>query len=290
MQEARLSVALVTRNRAASLERTLQSLRIQSVQPWEVVVSDDSDQEKTDAVRQIVATYQCQYIRGPRRGLYANRNHAALFCQGTHIRTMDDDHEFPSGHFEACLKALQTDPESVWIIGEYFSDQPERRLPPECPGQLHPRGFSVAPADPDACWAIADGATIYPRTVFDQGLRFDEGFPFGAPYLEFGSRLHWLGYRIRQLDTTYVIHHYEPSKRSFSNPENEMASQFFAVLCHSYIYQPRLKNKLLSASQIALEILRRGRVALRAFRTALIQYRQQVRLCASLAKKSFSSP
>ena len=48
MQEARLSVALVTRNRAASLERTLQSLRSQSVEPWEVVVSDDSDEEKTD--------------------------------------------------------------------------------------------------------------------------------------------------------------------------------------------------------------------------------------------------
>ena len=46
---------------------------------------------------------------------------------------MDDDHEFPSGHFEECLKALQIDPESIWIIGEYFSDQPEKSCPPNVP-------------------------------------------------------------------------------------------------------------------------------------------------------------
>ena len=275
MQETRLSIALVTRNRPSSLERTLKSLRGQSVQPMEVVVSDDSDPDKTSAVTQVAAAYQCQYILGPHRGLYANRNHAALACRGTHIRTMDDDHEFPAEHIAECLAAIDRDPRAVWIIGEYLPSQMPKEPTPECPGQLHPRGFSVLPPNPDDCWAIADGATIYPREIFDRGLRFAQSFPFGAPYLEFGSRLHFLGYRIRQLPPTYVIHYYEAGKRSLADPEGEMAAEFFAMLCHSFIYQPTPKNKLLTLSQIGLMTLRRNGAAIRALRSALPEYRKQ---------------
>jgi glycosyltransferase involved in cell wall biosynthesis len=214
MQETRLSVALVTRNRPSSLERTLQSLRNQTVQPWEVIISDDSDSDQAAEVRGIAVAYQSRYILGPHRGLYANRNHVALACNGTHIRSMDDDHEFPTGHMSECIAAIDRDRTTVWIIGEFLPDQRRQSSCPECPGQLHPRGFSVAPLNPDACWAISDGASIYPREIFDRGLRLAEGIRFGAAYLEFGSRLQFLGYRIRQLRSTYVLHHYEASKRS----------------------------------------------------------------------------
>src|SRR5437868_4802839 len=264
MQETRLSVALVTRNRPSSLERALKSLRSQDIQPWEVIISDDSDVGYTADVRRMVTNYGCEYIPGPRRGLYANRNHVVRFCRGTHIRTMDDDHEFPAGHMAECLAAISRDPEAVWIIGEFLPNQEYRDEPPECPGQLHPRGFSVPPPNPDDCWAIADGATIYPRKVFDSGLRFAESFKFGAPYLEFGSRLHFLGYRIRQITSTYVVHHYDPENRSLADPEEELAAEFFAMLCHSLIYQPSLKNKALTVSQIGLMMVRRGKSATHA--------------------------
>jgi glycosyltransferase involved in cell wall biosynthesis len=275
MQETRLSVALVTRNRPWSLARTLVSLRKQSTQPWEVIISDDSDASQATEVQQIAAAYQCHYINGPRRGLYANRNHVAIACQGSHIRSMDDDHEFPEGHIAECLAAITRDADAVWIIGEFLPDRISEPAVPECPGQLHPRGFSVGPPNPDRSWALADGATIYPRNIFDRGLRFAETFQFGAPYLEFGSRLHFLGYRIRLLRSTYVVHHYEASKRSLADPEVELASEFFAMLCHSFIYQPSLKNKLLSVLQIGWMTLRRGAMALRALRKTLPEYRRQ---------------
>ena len=287
MQETRLSVALVTRNRPVSLKRTLDSLRQQSAQPWEVIISDDSDDDQTAAVAGIAATYGYRHIRGPRRGLYANRNHVAMACQGTHVRTMDDDHEFPPGHFEECVKAVAADRSAIWIIGEYLAEQSNRAVPPECPGQLHPRGFSMAPPNPDDCWALADGATIYPRAVFDAGHRFSEAFPFGAAYLEFGSRLHWLGYRIRQLATTYVIHHYEASNRSFADPQSEMAAEFFAMFCHSFLYQPSLRNKLLSVSQVTWQRLQHGPVARRSLQFALEQYRVHARI---YARRSMNQP
>src|SRR4051794_2314477 len=97
--EATISVALVTRNRPAGLKRVLSSLRSQEPQPFEVVVSDDSTEEEWRTANQGIASqFGCRYQAGPCRGLYANRNLAARACRGTHIRSMDDDQEFPPHH------------------------------------------------------------------------------------------------------------------------------------------------------------------------------------------------
>src|SRR5262249_44300614 len=133
-----LSVALVTRNRPDSLRRTLTSLRGQGTQPFEVVISDDSDDGRAVETEALAREFGNRYVRGPRGGLYSNGNHAAAACTGTHIRTMDDDHEFPAGHVGQCLDAVARDPTSVWVIGEYFPGQVPNG-PPPCPGQLTPR-------------------------------------------------------------------------------------------------------------------------------------------------------
>lgn len=239
----RISVALVTRNRPESLDRCLASLRAQDVQPWEVVVSDDST---SDAVRvsEIARRWGCRYVPGPRRGLYANRNHAALACTGSHIRSMDDDHEFPPGHFARCEKAVAEDPESVWVIGEYAESEEVKPPPHPCPPELHPRGFAVRPPDCQHCWAIADGSTIYPRAIFEAGARFVEAFNFGYNFQEFGSYLHAMGYRMRHLDDTYVLHH--NTSRSIDDPRGMEASRLFAIACHSFVYQPTVRNVALT--------------------------------------------
>src|SRR6516165_5790031 len=113
-----LSVALVTRNRPGSLERAIASLRAQDEQPFEVVISDDSDDEFVSEIEAIAQKFGCRYVRGLRRGLYANRNFAALNCAGTHIRTMDDGHILPNGHLEQCLAAVREDPAAIWTTGE----------------------------------------------------------------------------------------------------------------------------------------------------------------------------
>ena len=268
--EPRISVALATRNRPESLRRTLRSLVRQDVQPWEVVVSDDSDDAPAAEVRKAVEEFGFRYLRGPRQGLYANRNHAALACTGTHIRTMDDDHEFPPGHFRICLETVRTHPAKVWIIGETYPDPRDTRKQ-SCPGQLHPRGFAFLPPDADNCWAISDGATIYPIGIFQRGIRFAEYYRFGASYLEFGSRLYWLGYRIGFLPSTAVIHHYDVKTRSYQDKELDRSSRLFAALCHSFLYQPTLRNKLLCCLQIVQDVaLRKG---YRSWRSASSAYR-----------------
>jgi glycosyltransferase involved in cell wall biosynthesis len=267
-----MSVALVTRNRPESLERTLSSLRDQDVQPFEVVVSDDSDPVSTGAIRELAERFDCSYIDGPRRGLYANRNRAALACAGSHVRTMDDDHEFPEGHVRTCLEAVTGDPAAIWIMGERLPGQSEADGL-RCPPQLHPRGFSVTPRGSGPLWAISDGAAIYPRAVFDRGLRYTEEFAFGASYLEWGSRLRWLGYRIRHLDSTYVTHHYDPATRSYDESGIDLASRFFAMFAHSLLYQPTIRNRLLCTVEVTRQVFVGGPVARQAARSGWRVYR-----------------
>jgi glycosyltransferase involved in cell wall biosynthesis len=277
MDDVSISVAVVTRNRPESLQRTLRSLRSQDAQPFEVLVSDDSEPALARATREVAVAHGCRYLSGPQRGLYANRNAAALACRGTHVRTMDDDHEFPAGHMSACLRAVRARREVVWIIGECLPGDEAGEQPWVCPPQLHPRGFSVTPPNGSRTWAISDGAAIYPREIFTRGLRFFEGFPFGASYLEWGSRLHWLGYEIRHLHGTYVIHHFDPDTRSIKDVRGESAAALFAGLCHSFIYQPTLRNRLLTITQFAVTGVRFGTPGVHAGIDALRAFRQQRR-------------
>lgn len=281
--KTQLSIALVTRNRPESLERALRSLWAQEVQPHEVVVSDDSDDEHARQVEQIVSTYGYYYSRGPRRGLYANRNHAALTCTGTHIHTMDDDHELPPHHVQVCLNAVRCDTEAVYVIGEHYPGEGDHRLPPLHPGQLHPKGYATTPQNAVQCWAIADGSTIFPQVVFAQGIRYAEFFKFGSAFYEFGSRLHWLGYRIKFVRETYVIHHSQEFQQSgqtvwSTSKEMAQASRYFAMLCHSFIYQPTWVNKSQTLAQIVQELLKTFLRSAPALLHALTAYKQQRRM------------
>lgn len=268
----KISVALVTRNRPESLRRTLASLRAQGTQPYELIVSDDSDEKYVNDVRRIVLASGGKYISGPRQGLYANRNRAAMECSGTHVRTMDDDHEFPPGHLKACMRAIEHDPKAVWIIGETLPNRPIPPGGPFCPGEISHTWASVTPRDPDDCSAISDGAALYPRKIFDDGHRFYEGFRFGATYLEFGDRINAIGFRIRFLRDTYVIHHFDLQNRSYMNVEWDIASRGFAAFCHCFLYKPSLNKKILCILYGLRNAIPMGSVGFRALRAGYLAY------------------
>jgi glycosyltransferase involved in cell wall biosynthesis len=203
-----LSIALLTRNRPASLERCVASVRSQSVQPDEIVISDDSEGSDRAAVQAIAQRWDCRYIPGPQRGLYANRNHTALACTSTHIRTMDDDHCLPPGHLEQCWQAIHRDPAAIWTTGERGYVDGEFYCHSDRANQLCPSGVGMRITNPDDNWGIADGSTIYPRTVFDRGLRMVDDFnSYGESFLEFGAYLYRHGFKSRCIPAAYVEHY-----------------------------------------------------------------------------------
>jgi glycosyltransferase involved in cell wall biosynthesis len=203
----RVSIALVTRNRPQWLDRCLESWRNQSPQPYEIVISDDSDAELEPVNQALARKYSARWIRGPKRGLYANRNCAALACTGTHIMSADDDHTHPLGFVAAVQELLISAPQRVWIFSEKNPAFPEAPL--VCPAELRIDGTYGPPQDPSDCAAIACGSSIYPRRVFDIGLRYDETYPFGNIWYLWGHVLRRAGFRISCSYQTFVWHHVE---------------------------------------------------------------------------------
>ncbi|EDY19612.1 glycosyl transferase family 2 [Chthoniobacter flavus Ellin428] len=241
----RLSIALVTRNRPANLRRCLASLRAQEAQPFEIIVSDDSDDPS--AAVAIAKEFGANHVVGPRRGLYANRNVAALACHGSHIRTMDDDHTLPQGHLRACLEAVERQPNALWTCGEQsFIDEKPNTFTAQA-AQLHPSGVASAIADPDDNWAIADGATIYPREVFDRGFRYVEEFGYGSSYLEFGALLYARGWPSRCVPGAFVEHHDEAAAQNRRAP----LSCLYASLCYNLYFRPNLLRTVRYAARHA---------------------------------------
>lgn len=198
-----ISIALVTCNLPHYLSRCLESIRSQSIQPYEIVVSDDSNPKIAPQTEAVAHKWNCKYIHGPRRGLQANLNNAALACQGSHVRIVNDDHIFPENHFKVIYDTVKSDPESIWILGEYY-EYPNPKSHLHLPGEVQPRGFHKPITNFDDCFAISGGSAIIPRRVFDKHS-FLEAFGYVCD-LEFGPRLNALGYRIRYCPETYVIH------------------------------------------------------------------------------------
>ena len=268
-----ISIAIVTRNRPNSLRRTLNSLQEQSCKPYEIVVSDDStDQTNQILNKEVSLEYGARYIKGPSRGLYANRNFAALACSGTHIRTMDDDHEFPADHFKIVREWVEKYPNDVLVIGEVSPDSSSLEKPYPIPGQLHPRGFSIAPKNLDQYFGISCGGTIYPRKIFDLGYRCCEEFLFGSAYLEFGCLLKAKGQKIRPISNTFLIHQCESSDLRLD--DIVIPSILFSIICHSWYYQPSFKNKSLSLLQMFIFLLKRRK-----------KFYNELSQCFYLAKK-----
>ncbi|WP_204103348.1 MULTISPECIES: glycosyltransferase family 2 protein [Spirulina sp. CCY15215] len=234
--EIRLSIALLTRNRPDSLNRCLQSLRSQNRQPFEVVISDDSDPQWTNAIKEVADRWDCRYIKGSQRGLYANRNHAALACHGTHIRTMDDDHILPPGHLQQCLDAIAIDPQAIWTTGELGFIDGKFYKKVAVANQLSASGTGIGITNPDNNWGIADGSTIYPRLIYDRGFRAIEEYNYGESYLEFGAYLYMNGFHSRCISGAY-IEHYAESETITRRPVSMYESRLYSSICYNLYLQ-----------------------------------------------------
>jgi glycosyltransferase involved in cell wall biosynthesis len=256
ISEIKLSIAIVTRNRPDSLCATIESLTSQSIQPYEIVISDDSNKIGLIAKNKDIAErFGCRYFKGPQKGLYANRNFVARKCSGTHFRTMDDDHFFPEDHLKKCIEAIQLEPNTIWTIGEFYPTDKNMTLPPPIPGQLHPRGFSIIPINMDEYFGISCGGTIYPISVVNDKIFNCEIYRFGSTFLEYGARLKNNGYRIKFLPDTYFIHNDAQTTASEISKGKLSESRLFSMLCFSFKHQKTLSNQIQTLLQITYDVI-----------------------------------
>jgi glycosyltransferase involved in cell wall biosynthesis len=92
----RSSVVVCTRNRAASLLRTVRSV-LQSAGDFELLVIDQSDDSTAEAVLAVLDDSRLRYVRSGRCGKGAALNDGLRLATGDVVVCTDDDCEVPAG-------------------------------------------------------------------------------------------------------------------------------------------------------------------------------------------------
>jgi glycosyltransferase involved in cell wall biosynthesis len=115
-----VSVLVTTYNHARYVEEALESLRRQTSQDFEVIITDDAS---TDGSADVIAAwlartgYPAQFIRNPNnRGICANRNAALARASGPFVCSLSGDDCYEPDRIERQLACFLAQPESVAAV------------------------------------------------------------------------------------------------------------------------------------------------------------------------------
>ncbi len=158
-----VSIAVPTFNRAATLERTLETALGQTHQALEVIVSDQASSDGTEALcrRLAAADPRLRYLRQPTNagGSTANINLLAAELRGPYAMLLADDDWLAPDYVERCLALLRARPELAVAYGRARYFDGDRQV---SAGLRHDH-LQDAPAA-----RVAD----YFRTVDDNGVMY----------------------------------------------------------------------------------------------------------------------
>src|SRR5829696_1376865 len=151
-RQARISVAIATRDRPQALARCLESLRANRVQPAEVVVADQSSGAET---RSVVAAAGVRWVAGGDDGLAGGQNAAFRHATMPLIAVLDDDCVADAGWIEELERAFSADPELALLGGRVLAlpGAGERRFAVASRTSTQRRAFSR----PSVPWRVGSG-------------------------------------------------------------------------------------------------------------------------------------
>jgi glycosyltransferase involved in cell wall biosynthesis len=115
-----ITVAVCTRNRARSLDRTLRSIATDGAPvgvEWEILVVDNGSTDETASVVQALGSeWKCLRMVGePEAGLSRARNRAVSEARGRYIVWTDDDVLVTPGRLAAYRSAFEEYPEHTFF-------------------------------------------------------------------------------------------------------------------------------------------------------------------------------
>jgi len=134
-----LSVIIPTYNRAQCIGRALESVRIQKLHDWEIVIGDDASTDRTIA-EALKLMPEAKVARlSHNQGAAAARNAAMKLATGEFMAFLDSDDEWLPGKLERQLAYLQEHPEcAVCGTGHFLETKQGERM--EFPGN-NPRDW-----------------------------------------------------------------------------------------------------------------------------------------------------
>lgn len=186
-----LTVCICTRDRPRALRAALGSVREQAPAA-PIVVADDGTASAEELCRSFAG---CEWHRGPRRGLGANRNVVVAAARTPWVLFLDDDARLGAGFLgavEARLAGLTGPARARTIV----SGRELNRGRLVSPHDVDFLGFQRVDYDPgERLRTVVINATVWPREVFDR-VAFDEALRYGSDEVDISYAALAAGYRI----------------------------------------------------------------------------------------------
>ena len=222
----RMAVCICTRNRALDLRGALASVQASTVRPHLLVVSDDSDADCTSEVARVCEEVPgVTYVRGPRRGLGANRNRCLEVVQDSadYIVFIDDDARLSPDFLATGAEILEASRKPAILTGREMKNGLE-----VTPHNLSFLGHQERdPRSLDDYHSIVINSTIFPSSLF-QIVRFDEALRYGSDEIDVCGQAEHEGFRIVYVPRLINEHHPSPINRA-EYRRHEEASRLYST-------------------------------------------------------------
>ena len=195
-----VSAVIITRHRPAMVQQTIQSLKNMCYPLAEIIVSDDSINDTTETM--LASVYpDVKYIRGPRRGIAANRNNGMRLASSDYILMMDDDIIVQSNFLALALDGMQKDGRSVY----FAAIQDGQSI--YAPKGISYLGFHTRDFAPGERRQTLNSQAFLIPAIVREDVLFDEAITlYGYEEVDFGYRLFKKGFEIKLIPDCVNIH------------------------------------------------------------------------------------
>jgi GT2 family glycosyltransferase len=210
--DSMITVIISTRNRGASIVRTLQTILKSEYSAFEVRIVDQSDDQLTEsAIRPFLGDPRVHYTRTTQKGVSVGRNLAIRGAKGELIAATDDDCEVPADWLRELAAALVLDSRIGIVFGNVLSGPHDAKA-----------GFVMAYARKDSHLARSirakhkvEGVAAcmgMRKSIWEQLGGFDEMLGAGAPFRSAGEtdlaiRALLAGHFVYETPRIAVVHH-----------------------------------------------------------------------------------
>ncbi len=239
-----LTIGIITKDRPDFLEKCLENKFKQLTTNVSILISDDSfDEENIRKNKILCKQYKANYIKGPRRGLYANRNNIMNNIKTSHLLTCDDDHLYPKNFIKLIYKEIEKYQDEILVVGEVKNNKPFL-INKSMPKFINELGRISENNNPNSIKGISCGSTIYPLNFLNMQIRCDESYLFGRIWYLFALQIQkFTSFNIRFITSTSIKHNIISSqdrKNNIAFFKHQQECNLYVSFIHTFYFS---KNK-----------------------------------------------
>ena len=217
----KISLLIATMNRPQELKRNLLSVSSCNPKPYEVIVSDDSCGAVSSEVERVVAEFlDVKYIRGPQKGICANRNNLIRNSSGDFVAFVDDDTILNKDYFknmaDCFVKCSKEQGEKIIVTGREIRDGKEI-VPHKLTFLGHQAGTYK---NMNNLKTIVQNSTLFPAALF-KIIEFDENLHYFREEVDTAHQAVYSGYTIMFCPEVVNNHKRSSINRQITRPFQE---------------------------------------------------------------------